>query len=250
MIFITGATSGIGEATARKFAKEGNDLLLIARRSEKLKLLENEFTRLGVKVKTSVLDVRNLEDIKKWEIENKKILEEVTVLVNNAGLAKGMTNFQDSVPEEWKEMIDTNIYGVLHFTHLLLPYFLKKNDGHIVNLGSVAGRWNYAKGNIYCATKAAIHAFSESLRLDLLGKNIRVTEISPGLVETEFSTVRFNGDKEKAKRVYTGIKALTAEDISEAIYWSVKVPKHMNVQEMILYPVHQASPSQIHRGTE
>lgn len=250
MILITGASSGIGEATARRFAKEGRDLLLVARRKEKLESLEKEFRSLGVNVISSVLDVRNGESIRAWGKKNTALLEKTSVLINNAGLAKGMVPFQESDPSEWKEMTETNIDGVLSMTHLLLPFFLKKNEGHIVNMGSVASRWIYPKGNIYCATKAAIHAFSESLRLDLLGKNIRVTEISPGLVETEFSEVRFNGDKTRAKKVYEGIKALSPEDIAEAIYWAVKLPSHMNVQEMILYPVHQASPSFIHRITE
>lgn len=250
MILITGASSGIGEATARKFAKSGNNLLLIARRKERLLKLQEELKALGVRVETAVLDVREGEKVRAWGEKNSELLSEITVLVNNAGLAKGMTTFQDSQPNEWADMIDTNVTGVLSMTHLLLPHFLKKNEGHIVNLGSVAARWIYGKGNIYCASKAAIHAFSESLRLDLLGKNIRVTEISPGLVETEFSEVRFHGDKERAKSVYKGITPLSAGDIAESIYWSVSVPKHMNVQEMILYPVWQASPSSIHRITE
>ncbi len=250
MVLITGASSGIGAETARKFAKNGSDLILIARRKDKLQALAEELKAFGVRVEYFVLDVTKSLELCKWAETNKTLLESISVLVNNAGLAKGMSSFQESSSEEWKEMIDTNITGVLQMTHLMLPHFLKKNDGHIVNLGSVAARWIYAKGNIYCATKAAIHAFSESLRLDLLGKNIRVSEISPGLVQTEFSEVRFNGDKERAKSVYKGIKALSAGDIAEAIYWSVKVPKHMNVQEMILYPVHQASPSFIHRVTE
>lgn len=250
MVLITGASSGIGEETARKFAKSGKDLLLIARRKERLEKLQKEFKALGVNVEIAVLDVRDGEKVRAWGEKNAALLSKVTVLVNNAGLAKGMSTFQDSHPTEWTDMIDTNVTGVLSMTHLLLPHFLKKNEGHIVFLGSVAARWIYGKGNIYCATKAAIHAFSESLRLDLLGKNIRVTEISPGLVETEFSEVRFHGDKERAKSVYKGIKPLSADDIAESIYWAVSVPKHMNVQEMILYPVWQASPNFIHRVTE
>jgi 3-hydroxy acid dehydrogenase / malonic semialdehyde reductase len=175
------------------------------------------------------------------------LLARVRVLVNNAGLARGLGTIQEGDPRDWDEMIDTNIKGLLYVTHAVLPHFRRAGAGHVVNLGSAAGYWPYAKGNVYSATKFAVRALTESMRLDLLGAGIRVTEIAPGMVETEFSEVRLGGDKERAKAVYAGMTPLTADDVAEAVVWSVERPPHMNVQSMVLYPTDQASTSAVHR---
>lgn len=245
MILITGASSGIGAATARAFARAKRPLILWARRRERLESLKKECLALGApEVLIAVIDVRDASAI--TEETRLPHYARVDVLVNNAGLARGLSPFQSDEPSHWDDMIDTNLKGVLNVTHALLPYLLKKNSGHIVNVGSVAGRWYYPKGHVYCATKAAVHALNEGLRLDLVGTNIRVTEISPGMVETEFSNVRLEDDA-KAKQVYAGLQPLVAEDVAETILWCCQRPAHVNVQELVLYPTAQASPTVVHR---
>ena len=195
MILITGASSGIGEACARAFAKEKKDLFLVARRLNRLECLARELSQLyGVRVLTAAIDVCDREQIKALTKSHSSDFSEIDVLVNNAGLASGLDTFQEGNESDWDQMIATNISGVLSFTQAVLPFFIKKNAGHIIMMGSVAARWMYPKGNVYSASKAAIHAFAESLRLDLLGTKIRVTTVAPGMVETEFSQVRFKGD--------------------------------------------------------
>jgi NADP-dependent 3-hydroxy acid dehydrogenase YdfG len=247
MILITGASSGIGEATARAFAAAGKDLILTARRFEKLEEvaagIEKEF---GRKVRVFELDVSDRAAVSKWVEAEKALLAKVTVLVNNAGLAKGLSTLQAGNPEDWDVMIDTNIKGLLYMTRALLP-FLIQSKGHIVNMGSVAGYWAYAKGNVYSATKFAVRAITESLRIDLSGTGVRVTEIAPGMVETEFSQVRL-GDAEKAKALYAGMRPLVAADIAEAIVWCAARPERINIQELVIYSTDQASPSLVHRS--
>jgi hypothetical protein len=248
MILITGATAGIGEATARIFAENGQDLFLIGRRRDRLEALSDELKQgHKVRVHTYALDVSRSDEVRSFAQASVKLLEETEVLINNAGLAKGLHPIQEVEPSAWDAMIDTNVKGLLAMSREVLPYFIKKSDGHIVNLGSVAGHYNYPKGNVYCATKAAVHALTECMRMDLLGTGVRVTEISPGMVETEFSVVRL-GDQEKAKSVYKGMTPLSARDIAETIYWCVKRPRHVNIQEVILYPTDQASPTLVHRA--
>lgn len=247
MILITGATAGIGEATARIFAENGKDLLLTGRRRDRLEALSNELTHAHkIRVHTYALDVTSTDEVKTFARSAASLLAETQVLVNNAGVAKGINPIQNVDADDWDAMIDTNVKGFLAVTHEVLPHFIKRGDGHIVNLGSVAGHYNYPKGNVYCATKAAVHALTECMRLDLVGTGIRVSEISPGMVETEFSMVRL-GDAEKAKSVYAGMTPLTARDIAETIYWCVNRPKHVNIQEVVLYPTDQASPTVVHR---
>lgn len=242
MILITGASSGIGEATAERFAGEGGRLILWARRADRLANVKKRCLELGAKeVHTATLDVRQNESITAEISKFHALYCQVEILVNNAGLAKGLASFQDSALEDFKEMIDTNVTGFIQVTHAILPFLLKKNRGHLIHLGSVAGRWTYPKGHVYCASKAAIRALSEGIRLDLNGTALRVTEIAPGMVETEFSSVRL-GDAERAKGVYAGLTPLLGEDIADAIHWVSTRPAHVNIQEMVIYPVAQASP--------
>lgn len=248
MIVITGASSGIGEACAKQFASEKKALLLIARREDRLAVLVNSLHKeFGVEVQSFKLDVRDRSAIEALAREQSSLLSRATVLINNAGLSKGMASIQESDPSDWEVTLDTNIKGLLYMTKALLPFFLQKKQGHIVNMGSVAGRWFYPKGNVYCATKSAVSALTQTMRIDLNGTGIRVTEISPGMVNTEFSFVRL-GDREKAEKVYRGMTPLTATDIAEAVSWCVNRPRHVNVQELVIYPTQQASPTVVSRG--
>lgn len=247
MILITGATAGIGEATARIFAENGRNLFLIGRRRDRLEALSDELQHAHkIRVHTYALDVSRSDEVKTFSRSAASLLSETEVLVNNAGLAKGMQPIQEVDAASWDAMIDTNVKGLLAMSREVLPHFIKRGDGHIVNMGSVAGHYNYPKGNVYCATKAAVRALTEGMRMDLLGTGVRVTEISPGMVETEFSLVRL-GDAEKAKSVYQGMTPLTSRDIAETIYWCVSRPRHVNIQEVIIYPTDQASPTLVHR---
>lgn len=247
MIFITGATSGIGEACARLLASKGLELFLLGRRLERLEKLQQEISIKKSQIEVAQLDITAKKDIDSFCREYADQLSRCDVLVNNAGLALGLKNFDQVLEDEWDKMIDTNLKGTIKMTSLVLPFMIKKNQGHIINMGSVAGHHVYPKGNIYCATKHAIHAFSQSLRVDLVGKNIRVSEVSPGMVETEFSQVRL-GDKDKAKDVYKGMNPLVAQDIAEIIFWILQRPKHVNIEEVVVYPTDQASPTLVHRA--
>jgi len=250
MILITGASSGIGEACARHFAKDSKTagLILVARRGARLKKLSEELKGLNRKLEIHcvTLDVRKRADIERWAQTKTKLLKRVSILINNAGLAKGLTSLQDGSPEDWDAMIDTNLKGLLYVTHAVLPYFLAKGAGHIVNLGSVAGHLVYPKGNVYCASKFAVRALNDALRLDLAGSGIRVTLVSPGMVNTEFSTVRL-GNSKKADAVYAGMTPLSADDIAETVLWCVRRPAHVNIQDVVLYPTDQAAPTIVSR---
>lgn len=248
MILISGASSGIGKACAESLAKHKKNLFLVARRSDRLEKLKSQLeTQYSVRVEIARLDVSCKSDVEAFAKKHAESLDKLEALVNNAGLAVGRALFQEGSLEDWEKMLSVNINGVLYLTHQVLPVFLKRGRGHILNLGSVASRWVYPRGNIYCATKRAVSALTESLRLDLLGTNIRVTEISPGMVETEFSEVRLGGDKESAKKVYEGMTPLSPEDIAEAVVWSLMRPSHVNIQEIVIYPTDQASTSLVHR---
>lgn len=247
MILITGASSGIGEACAEAFARRKADLILIGRRKERLATLSSRLTDdYGVKVHFFPIDISDRAAIEKFVSEHPALLSQVKVLVNNAGLAKGLDPFQEASIDDWEVMIDTNLKGLLYMTRSVLPFMVREQRGHIVNIGSVAGRWNYPKGNVYAATKWAVRSLTESMRLDLCGTPIRVTEISPGMVETEFSEVRL-GNTAEAKRVYEGMTPLKAEDVAEAVTWCCERPAHVNVQEIVLYPTDQASPTVVNR---
>jgi serine 3-dehydrogenase len=241
-VFISGASSGIGEACARAFAASRRDLILAARRGDRLEKLSRELQdQFGVKVTPVVMDVRDRLGIEKLAQEHRDLFETVDVLINNAGLAKGRDVIQKGRPEDWDLMIDTNLKGLLYVTRTFLPSMIQKKRGHIVNIGSVAGQWVYQNGNVYCASKFGVKALSESLRYDLHGSGIRVTEISPGMVKTEFSQVRFEGDQAKADAIYAGKTPLTAQDIAETVLWCVQRPAHVNIQELIIFPTEQPS---------
>lgn len=244
---ITGASSGIGEATARQLARQKTSLVLIARRQDRLKKLQKQCIELGAKsVLIFVLDIRKKSEVQKMAAELKKKKLHISTLINNAGLAKGVDLFQYSNCEDWDAMIDTNVKALLTVTRELLPNLIQ-NCGHIVNMGSVAGRLVYEGGTVYCATKFAVRAFSDALRLDLKGTGVRVTNIEPGMVSTEFSKVRL-GNQQKADAVYADMMPLSAMDIANSILWCLSQPPHVNISELVIYPTDQASVGHVVRG--
>lgn len=247
-VLITGATSGIGEACARRFAKEGYKLILTARRAERLKSIKAELEADGSEVKTLVFDVRDAEAAKKAIDSLEGEWSVVDILVNNAGLALGLDKEYEGSLDDWNTMIDTNIKGLLTMTRLIVPGMVKRNSGHVINIGSVAGDAAYACGNVYCATKSAVKTITDGLRIDLADTAVRVTNIKPGLVETEFSKVRFHGDGERAGNVYKGIKPLTGEDIADVVYYAASAPAHVQIAEVLVLATHQANGSVISRN--
>lgn len=244
LVLVTGATSGIGSATAKVFAKNGFSLVMMARREDRLKEIQRECRALGVSCEYLLCDLQNKESIL-TALKN-PLISQVDILINNAGLALGTESFAAVPLEDSESMIETNFLGLVRLTRGILPSMVAKQAGFIVNLGSVAGKWTYPGGAVYCATKAAVKSFSEGLRMDVAGTGIRVTNIEPGMVETEFSEVRFRS-KDKAKSVYENMKPLTAEDIAETILWSVQRPAHVNIQEMVVFPTDQAGVGYVHR---
>jgi len=236
-VFITGATAGFGAATARRFAREGANLVLLGRRRERLDALEDE---LDVPVHGLAVDIRDRQALTDGIGSLPDDFKAIDILINNAGLALGLDMADSADIDDWEVMVDTNIKGLLYTTHAVLPGMVARGRGHIVNLGSVAGTYPYPGGNVYGGTKAFVNLFSLELRADLLGKGIRVTSVEPGLCETEFSTVRFKGDTDKAKAIYANTVALTADDIAESIYWATSLPSYFNVNRMELMPISQA----------
>lgn len=244
---ITGASSGIGEACARKFAESGYDLILTARRAEKLAELKAELEAEGTKVKTLTFDVRDAEAAEKAVDSLEPEWRKIDVLINNAGLALGLDKEYEGDPDDWNTMIDTNIKGLLTMTRLIVPGMVERNEGHVINIGSVAGDAAYAKGNVYCATKAAVKTITDGLRIDLAETAVRVTNLKPGLVETNFSNVRFHGDNQRAENVYKGITPLTGADIADVAFYAASAPKHVQIAEVLILATHQASGSVIYR---
>lgn len=245
---ITGATSGIGEACARKFAEGGYDLVITGRNVEKLKAVEQQVRQLGADVLTLAFDVRDrkvataaVESLEgKWAT--------VDVLINNAGLALGLDKEYEGNLDDWEAMIDTNIKGLLTMTRLIVPSMVKRNKGHVINIGSVAGDAAYAGGNVYCATKSAVKAISDGLRIDVANTAVRVTNVKPGLVETNFSVIRFHGDKERADNVYKGIQPLTGDDIADVAFYAASAPEHVQIAEVLVLATHQANGTVIDRN--
>lgn len=245
---ITGATSGIGLATARRLAKDGFSLVLVARRQEILNKLKQEIenSKDACEVRIFKLDLANLKEVARWHKANQSIIQNLDILINNAGIAKGADKIQDAQWSDFEAMIDINIKGLLAFALPFIKSMSARQAGHIVNLGSVAGRWVYPGGSVYCATKFAIRALSEAMRQDMHGKSVRVTNIEPGMVNTEFSMVRF-GNKKLAEKVYEKMTPLLGEDIAESISWCLSQPKHVNIQELVIYPTDQAHVGMVYR---
>lgn len=246
---ITGATSGIGEACARKFAAGGYHLILTARRAEKLATLKKELEAAhpDTNVKILIFDVRDAEAAEAALASLEPEWQHIDVLINNAGLALGLDKEYEGNPEDWNTMIDTNIKGLLTMTRLVVPGMVARNEGHVINIGSVAGDAAYANGNVYCATKAAVKAITDGLRIDVAASAVRVTNLKPGLVETNFSNVRFHGDTARAETVYQGIQPLTGADIADVALYAANAPKHVQIAEVLVLATHQASGSVIHR---
>lgn len=244
---ITGATSGIGEACARRFADGGYDLIITGRRAEKLAAIKEDIEAQGTKVKTLTFDVRDADAAETAINSLEPEWRNLDVLINNAGLALGLDKEFEGDPVDWNTMIDTNIKGLLTMTRLIVPGMVKRNEGHVINIGSVAGDAAYACGNVYCATKAAVKALSDGLRIDVADTAVRVTNLKPGLVETNFSNVRFHGDSQRADNVYKGIQPLTGADIADVAYYAASAPKHVQIAEVLILATHQASGSVIHR---
>lgn len=248
IVFITGASSGIGRASALAFASAGADLIITARRMERLKDLENEINgRYNIDVLSIQLDVRNKNDVKKAIASLKDKWRNIDILLNNAGLARGASKIHEGDTEHWDEMIDTNVKGLLYVSREVIPLMTARMEGHVINMGSLAGHEVYPNGNVYCASKFAVNGISRSMRVDLYDKNIRVTTIDPGMVETEFSEVRFSGDKHRAKKVYEGWTPLSAADIAETILWCAQRPPHVNISEVIIMGTAQGSTTLLHK---
>ena len=247
IVFITGASSGIGAACAKKFAQAGYDLVLNARSEDKLRPLLEELTSYSVQVCPLIFDVRDRQAAQQAIDSLPEAFKAIDVLVNNAGLALGMDKEYEGIEENYDTMIDTNITALLMITRMVVPGMVERGRGHIINIGSVAGDAAYPGGSVYCATKAAVKVLSDGLRMDLVHTPLRVTNVKPGLVETNFSITRFAGDKERADKVYQGIQPLTDEDIADVVYYAASAPAHVQIAEVLVLATHQASGSLVYR---
>lgn len=247
-VIITGASAGIGEACAKLFARNGANLILTARRINKLNELADSLrSAYNVKVHTIEMDVRNFDEVKKKFENLPDEFKTIDVLINNAGKALGVEKIQDGVLSNWEEMLDTNVKGLLYVSKIIIPMLIKQNHGHIINIGSIAGHEVYPGGNVYCASKFAVRAISKGMGIDLSGYNIKVTSIDPGMVETEFSLVRFAGDEEKAKNVYKGVDPLVGDDIADIALFAATRPEHVDLREIVVTPTAQSSTTIVHR---
>lgn len=247
---VTGATSGIGEACALRFAQGGYDVIITGRREELLNRLAKRIEEQGVRAKTLCFDVRNQQQVFDVCGSLEPDWADIDVLINNAGLALGLDPLQGGDLDDWNTMVDTNIKGLLYVTRALVPGMVKRNRGHVINIGSVAGDAAYANGNVYCGTKAAVKAITDGLRIDVAATRIRVTNVKPGLVETNFSNVRFHGDNERADNVYKGIKPLTGEDIADVAYYAASAPAHVQIAEVLVLATHQANGTVVKRNVD
>jgi 3-hydroxy acid dehydrogenase / malonic semialdehyde reductase len=247
-IMITGATSGFGKATALRFAENGYNIIITGRRKVLLDELKKELNTFeNIKVHSLCFDVRKKSEVEKVIGNLSEEWKKIDILVNNAGLAVGLDHIQTGNTDDWDTMIDTNVKGLLYVTRAVAPLMVVRNKGHIINLGSIAGKEAYENGNVYCASKFAVDALSKSMRIDMLKNNIKVTLIAPGMAETEFALVRFKGDEQKAKNIYKGIDALTAEDIADVIYYCATLPDHVCINEVVITPTQQASVNHSYR---
>lgn len=250
---ITGASSGIGYATALTLARMGYDLIVVARRMDRLESLTQEIqadpSTSDTRIHAAVLDVRSLKAVKAFYEALPGEWKHIDVLVNNAGLAKGLSKFFDGDTDHWDQMIDTNVKGLLYVSRTVVPGMIAQGRGHVINIGSIAGKEVYDNGNVYCGTKFAVDAITKSMRLELAVHGLKVTGIHPGAVETEFSIVRFSGDAERAKKVYEGFENLVAADIADAVVWAVTRPEHVNINDIVIMPKAQPAAGVIHRKT-
>jgi 3-hydroxy acid dehydrogenase/malonic semialdehyde reductase len=249
IVFITGATSGFGRASALMFAKNGWDVIINGRRTDRLNALEDEIHSLkqGTRVLKLPFDVRDRHLVKESIEQLKDDWKQVDVLVNNAGLASGLSFIHEGNIDDWETMIDTNVKGLLYVSRAIMPGMVERKSGHIINISSIAGKEAYPKGNVYCATKHAVDALTKSMRIDLLPFGIRVTSVDPGAAETEFSIVRFGGDKQKADQVYKGYKPLMAEDVADVIFYAATRPPHVTLNDILITPLAQANTSNFHK---
>jgi serine 3-dehydrogenase len=249
IVCVTGASSGIGKACAQAFAAEGARLILAARRIEQLQQLSQSLKRqCGTDSYLMALDVRDRPQVETQLQALPQEWQAIDILVNNAGLSRGLDKLQDGLVEDWEEMIDTNIKGLLYMTRAIVPGMVHRNSGHVINIGSIAGHQTYPNGNVYCATKAAVRVLSEGLKQDLLGTAVRVSTVDPGLVETEFSQVRFHGDVSRAKSVYENMVPLVAEDVADVVLFCATRPPHVNISEVLVLPTDQSGATLVHRS--
>lgn len=248
IVLITGATSGIGKACAIKFAAAGHDVIITGRRNERLQDLKSRLeTAYSINVLTLCFDVQNRQAVQEAFANLPEPWQKIDVLINNAGLALGRDSFEDADMNDWETMLNSNVHGLLYVSKAVLPYMLKQQKGHIVNMGSVAGKEVYEKGNVYCASKFAVDAITKAMRIDLLKNNIKVTGIHPGAVETEFSLVRFKGQEETAKAAYTGLTPLTPEDIADTVFYCVNLPAHVCINDLVITCTQQAGTYYFHK---
>jgi 3-hydroxy acid dehydrogenase/malonic semialdehyde reductase len=247
IIMITGATAGFGWATAKKFAENGYDLIITGRRRERLSQLEKELALFKVKILLLNFDVRIRQEVESVISNLPREWKNIDILVNNAGLASGLGHIDTGDPDDWDKMIDTNVKGLLYVTRAVTPLMVARSSGHIINISSIAGTDIYENGNVYCASKSAVNTLSRAMRIDLVKHNIKVTNIAPGMAETEFSIVRFKGDEEKSKAVYKGMDAMTPDDIANVIFYCATLPPHVCINNLEISPTRQASVMNVNR---
>jgi len=248
IVCITGASSGIGASCAKAFASEGASLLLLARRKDRLDTLAADLTtQFGTRIQTATLDVRNREHVEKVFGSLPGEWRQIDILVNNAGLSRGLDKLHEGKVQDWEEMIDTNVKGLLYVSRTVIPGMVQRGAGHVINIGSIAGHQVYPGGNVYCATKYAVKALTEGMKMDLLGTGVRVCSVDPGLVETEFSIVRYHGDTQRAAQTYVNMKPLGPDDIADVVMFCVTRPPHVEITEVIVMPTAQASVHHVHR---
>lgn len=248
LALITGATSGIGKSTATLFARNGHNVIITGRRNDRLTALSQSLEKeYGVKVHTLCFDIRKQREVEEAIAGLPPAFRDIDVLVNNAGLAAGLSSIDGGEIDDWERMIDTNIKGLLYVTKAVSQLMIPRKSGHIINIGSVAGKEVYANGNVYCATKHAVDALNKGMRIDLLPHHIRVSAVNPGMVETEFSIVRFHGDEDRAKKVYLGLQPLLPDDVADTIYWVATRPAHINVNDILIMPAAQANATTVLR---